>query len=330
MSIQSVQVSDFARNSDQKRERERDKLRRELGAEILDLMGRDDVTEISLNPDGSLLFDAIGQAMMPFGSMTPNEALNMLGTVAAMKGRVLNASAPLLECAFPLGGRLAAAVPPITSAPIFSLRRPLANRITLDTYVAQGIMTAEQVALLRLAVRKRLNIVVSGGTSSGKTTLLNALLDEVATLTPDHRILTIEDTREVQSASPNWVALCADPEIPVDLQRLLHLSLRLRPDRIILGEVRGGEVLQMLKAWNTGHPGGLATLHANSPEDALTRIELMILEVVDAQMPAVIGSAVDLVVQMERTPEGRRVTQMLRVLGYSDGRYQTKPFTSLD
>ena len=330
MSISSPSSLGNNDNSAEKRARDLDKLRRELGDDILELLDRDDVTEISLNPDGSLLFDSIGHGMQPIGTMGASQALNLLGTVASIRGRVLNAGDPILECEFPLGGRLAAAVSPITAAPTFSLRRPMVKRITLADYESQGIMTGAQAEVIRNAIKARLNIVISGGTSSGKTTFLIAALDEVGTLAPDHRIVTIEDTREIQCSSKNWVALCSDRTIPITLERLLHLSLRMRPDRIILGEARGGEVLQMLKAWNTGHPGGLATLHANSPEDVLTRIEMMMLEVVQTPIPAVIGSAVDLIVQMERTPEGRRVTQILRVHGYSDGRYQTEVISHIN
>jgi type IV secretion system protein TrbB len=173
-------------------------------------------------------------------------------------------------------------------------------------------------------VRSRLNIVVSGGTGSGKTTLANAIIAEIVEHAPDDRLVILEDTAEIQCSASNTVALHTSDG--VDMARLLKSTMRLRPDRIIVGEVRDGAALTLLKAWNTGHPGGLCTIHSNTAKSALRRLEQLTAEVSQQPMPSVIGDAVDVIVSIERTPKGRRVSEILHVSGFSDGQYQTKPF----
>jgi type IV secretion system protein VirB11 len=193
---------------------------------------------------------------------------------------------------------------------------------TLSDYVAHGIMTEIDRAILARAIRERENILVVGGTRSGKTTLTNALIDEMVAATPDHRIVIIEDTAEIQCSAEN--ALLLHTAENVGMRELLRLTLRSRPDRILVGEVRGGEALSLLKAWNTGHPGGVATVHANNAVAGLVRLEQLIGEVSASPSSALIGEAVDVVVAIEMGREGRVVREIIEVMGYRNGQYETR------
>lgn len=186
-------------------------------------------------------------------------------------------------------------------------------------------MTPEQSVLIRKAIDARLNIVVSGGTGSGKTTLANAVIAEMARSSPEHRLVVLEDTAEIQCAAENAVSLHTTDT--VDMARLLKSTMRLRPDRIIVGEVRDGAALTLLKAWNTGHPGGITTIHANNAISALRRLEQLTAEASQQPMREVIGEAVDLVVSIERTPKGRRVREVIHVEAYRDGKYQIEAYS---
>jgi type IV secretion system protein TrbB len=203
-------------------------------------------------------------------------------------------------------------LPPVSTGPCFSIRKPASRIYTLADYVADGIMGAEAARLLSLAVVDRRNILVAGGTSSGKTTLANALLAELAPR--DERVLIIEDTRELQCAAPDTVALRTRPGV-VAMSDLVRSTLRLRPDRIIVGEVRGGEALDMLKAWNTGHPGGIATVHANSAASALYRLEQLIQEAVVTVPRRLIAEAIDLIVFISGRGTARRIDTIAAVEG---------------
>jgi type IV secretion system protein VirB11 len=184
-------------------------------------------------------------------------------------------------------------------------------------------MTGPQARILRDAVRARHNVVVSGGTGSGKTTLSNAIIAEIAAYCPGDRLVILEDTSELRCAAANMLALRTSDH--VDMAQLLKSTMRLRPDRIIVGEVRDGAALTLLKAWNTGHPGGVTTLHANTARSALQRLEQLTAEASRQPMQTVIGEAVDLVVSIERTPDGRRVKDLLHVKGFDGGAYHLKP-----
>jgi type IV secretion system protein VirB11 len=186
------------------------------------------------------------------------------------------------------------------------------------------MMTSHQASVIRNAIKSRLNIVVSGGTGSGKTTLANAVIAEIVETAPDDRLVILEDTAEIQCVAENAVALHTSNS--VDMARLLKSTMRLRPDRIIVGEVRDGAALTLLKAWNTGHPGGVTTIHSNSATSALQRLEQLTAEVSQQPMQSVIGDAVDLIVSIERTGKGRRVTDILHVETFSAGRYLTESY----
>ena len=232
--------------------------------------------------------------------------------------------APIVSAELPeTGERFEGVMPPVATAPCFSIRKPAQVLYRLSDYVAARIMAPPQAQLLRQAVTDRRNIVVVGGTSSGKTTLVNALLAEVASL--GERVLILEDTRELQCAAQDVVALRTKPGV-ASLADLVRSTLRLRPDRIIVGEVRGPEALDMLKAWNTGHPGGVTTVHANSGRGALLKLEQLVQEAVVTVPRALIAEAVDLIVFLAGRGTSRRVESLIEVQGLdAGGDYLLKP-----
>ncbi|MDQ2694369.1 MAG: P-type conjugative transfer ATPase TrbB [Pseudomonadota bacterium] len=293
------------------------KLRRALGEQILAALDDPAVVEILLNPDGRLWVDIHGQGQQEIGRMDATRAESLIGTVAAGLGTVVNRDHPILEGELPLNGeRFEGILPPVSPSPVFSIRKRASQVFTLADYEAAGILTAQQGEILRQGVAERLNIVVAGGCSSGKTTLANALLAEAACCgRAGERFVVLEDTVELQCPAANTVALRTSET--ADLTRLLRATLRLRPDRIIVGEVRGSEALHLLKAWNTGHPGGITTLHANSARAALTRLEQLIQEAGVAAQPALIAEAVNLIVFIGLTPSGRAVKEVARVTGWT-------------
>lgn len=295
-----------------------EKLRRELGPQICGWLADPAVIEIMLNADGSLWVERLGGAMERCGSLPPAQSEAVMATVASTLRTEITREQPILECELPLdGSRFEAILPPVVSGPTFTIRRKALAVFTLDDYVTQGILTPCQRDVVAGAVAARRNILVVGGTSTGKTTFANAVIEQIRLSAPDHRLVIIEDTAEIQSRASNKVMLRAVDGI--DMTRLLKATMRLRPDRICVGEVRGPEALALLKAWNTGHPGGVATVHANNARAGLTRLEQLIAEVSQNPMPALIGEAVDLIVTIEKTATGRRVSEILSVAGH-DGR----------
>ena len=301
-------------------------MKRQLGA-FCPLLLEYDVVELMLNADGQLWVDRLGQPMIAVGSIAAVAAESFIATVASTLRGTVTRENPILECELPdeppfHGSRFEALIPPIVSSPVFTIRRKASAIFTLKEYERAGIMAASQRAAIERAVMQRQNILVVGGTGAGKTTLTNAIIDQMAEATPDHRLVIIEDTAEIQCAAPNAVIMRATDT--VDMPRLLKATLRLRPDRIVVGEVRGGEALTMLKAWNTGHPGGVCTIHANHARAGLTRIEQMIAEVSQTPMRALIGEAINLIVSIVRTDgtPGRRLHEVIAVDGFADGDYR--------
>jgi len=296
-------------------------LRTAMGPQIAAALADPLVIEIMVNPDGALRLDRLGQGRVDTGArLEAVETERIIRLVASHVRAEVHASAPIVSAELPEGGeRFEGLLPPVSAAPCFSIRKPAARIHRLIDYVADGIMRAETALALSMAVVERRNILVAGGTSSGKTTLANALLNEMATL--DERVIIIEDTRELQCAAPDTVALRTKPGI-VGMTDLVRSTLRLRPDRIIVGEVRGPEALDMLKAWNTGHPGGIATVHANSARSALYRIEQLVSEGVVTVPRRLIADAIDMVVFISGRGTGRRVESVAEVRGLdSDGDY---------
>ena len=296
-----------------------EKLRRELGPVVLKALSDPDVIEIILNPDGRIWIESHTAGMSQTdASMQPSQAENLIGTVAAALNAVANPQNPIIEGELPLtGSRFEGLLPPIAPSPCFVIRKRASVLYTLDHYVKDSIVTRAQAIALRDAIAKRQNIVIAGGTGSGKTTLVNALIQEMVSLgDQSERFVIIEDTLELQCAARN--ALQLHTTDAADMTRLVRATMRLRPDRIIIGEVRGKEALALLKAWNTGHPGGVTTLHANSASAALLRLLSLVEEAGVPAQPQLISEAVNLLAFIERTSiTGRRLTELLHVEGYS-------------
>ncbi len=231
--------------------------------------------------------------------------------VAHHVGAEVHPGSPRVSAELPeTGERFEGLIPPVVAAPAFAIRKPAVAVFTLDDYVAAGIMSDDEADILRRAVEKRRNVLVAGGTSTGKTTLVNALLAEVAK-TGD-RVVLIEDTRELQCKSPNLVALRTKDGV-ASLSDLVRSSLRLRPDRIPIGEVRGAEALDLLKAWGTGHPGGIGTIHAGSAIGALRRLEQLIQEAVVTVPRALIAETIDLIAVLAGRGSERQLVELATI-----------------
>ncbi|UXN67923.1 P-type conjugative transfer ATPase TrbB (plasmid) [Devosia neptuniae] len=305
----------------QSRQRLIRKLSDALGPNIQSALNDPSVVEVMLNPNSRIFVERIGQGVSSCGELGAEAAETVIGIVAHALNSEANHDHPIVSGELPIAGyRFEGLLPPLVGAPTFTIRKPASMVMSLAEYMGNHSITAEDAEIIRNAVVSRLNIVIAGGTGSGKTTLANAIIAEIATTAPDQRLVILEDTSEIQCAAHNVVTLHTSDS--ADMARLLKSTMRLRPDRIIVGEVRDGAALTLLKAWNTGHPGGVTTIHANSAISALTRLEQLVAEVSAMPMREVIGEAVDLIVAIARTPTGRRVTEILHVENYRSGSYQ--------
>jgi type IV secretion system protein VirB11 len=297
------------------------KLQEALGDQLCVALDDATVVEIMLNPDGKLFIERLGHGVAPAGEMSSAAAEMVIGTVAHALQSEVDTEQPIISGELPIGGhRFEGLLPPVVAKPAFTIRRRASRLIPLDEYVRSGVMTEYQASTIRSAISSRLNIILSGGTGSGKTTLANAVIDEIVKSAPEDRLVILEDTAEIQCAAQNAVLLHTSDT--VDMARLLKSTMRLRPDRIVVGEVRDGAALTLLKAWNTGHPGGVATIHSNTAMSALRRLEQLTAEVSQQPMHEVIGDAVDLIVSIERTPRGRRVRDVIQVERFAGGQYE--------
>lgn len=303
-------------------ERKLDALRHALGQTILDALLDPQVVEILANPDGRLVLDRAGSGRSDTGvRLQPEARERVVRLIADYVGDPVTREDPRLSGVLPATGeRFQGFLPPVTAAPAFSIRKRPAVIWALDDYVRDGVMRADQAAVLREAVLQRRNLLIAGGTGSGKTTLANALLAEPAFA--NDRVFLIEDTPELQCSAWDLVAtLTRRYPIPIGVVDLVRDALRMRPDRIVVGEMReGSAALETLKAWNTGHPGGLSTIHANSAGEALSRLEDLLAEVGSPLAARVIANAVDLIVHIRRTPDGRKIDPVIEVMsGSADG-----------
>jgi P-type conjugative transfer ATPase TrbB len=292
-------------------------LRTALGVEIAAWLDDQAVVEIMLNPDGRLWLDRLTSGLEDTGArISAEDGERIIRLVAHYVGAETHEGAPRISAELPeTGERFEGVLPPIVYAPAFSIRKPAVAVFSLDDYVAAGIITKHQAAILRAAIAERKNVLVAGGTSTGKTTLANALLAEVAK--SNDRIVLIEDTRELQCAAPNLVSLRTKDGV-ASLSELVRSSLRLRPDRIPIGEVRGSEALDLLKAWGTGHPGGVGTIHAGSAVGALRRLEQLIQEAVVTVPRALIAETIQIVAVLAGRGAERRLIELAAVVGLGE------------
>ena len=332
---------------DEQHQRLEVKLRRELGEQILRLLDDSLTEDILLNPDGSLWVKQMGHGFSRIGEIPAAQAASALGTIAAWRGTVLNHERPILETELPIdGSRFEGIVSPVVRRPVFAIRVRPRKIFSLEDYEADGILTNSDDPLNRLrrrddfldgvrglnhanviraAIRAKKNILVVGSTGSGKRTLVNGILDALAHIAPHDRVISIEDTTELQCPVNNYLDLRAVGS--VTMLDCLRACMRLKPTRIVVGEVRGAEAHTLLKAWNTGHPGGAATVHANDALSGLIRLESLVAEATSAPQQRLIAEAVDLVVFVDEESSvraGRKVREVLLVTGYSNGNYQVE------
>ncbi len=289
-------------------------LRTALGPDIAIFLEDPAVVEVMLNPDGRLWIDRLAEGLSDTGAtLLPADGERIIRLVAHHVGAEVHSGSPRVSAELPAtGDRFEGLLPPVVSAAAFSIRKPAVAVFTLEDYVHTSVMTAAQAAVLRNAVADRRNILVAGGTSTGKTTLTNALLAEVAK--SDDRVVLIEDTRELQCQARNLVALRTKDGVAT-LSDLVRSSLRLRPDRIPVGEVRGAEALDLLKAWGTGHPGGIGTIHAGTALGALRRLEQLIQEAVVTVPRALIAETIDIIAVLAGRGAQRRLIDLAVVVG---------------
>jgi P-type conjugative transfer ATPase TrbB len=304
-------------------DRKAEALRQAMGPVIASALAEPRVVEVMVNPDGKIWVDRVGEGRRFSGeTLGPDDAERILRLLADHSGEVVTRDRPRVSATLPVtGDRFQGEFMPLVTAPSFAIRKRPELVFTLDDYLRDGVMDAAQAEQIRGSLVARENLLIAGGTGSGKTTLANALLAEPAFA--QDRVVLIEDTAELQCSADDKVALLTKRSEPVvTMTDLVRDTLRLRPDRIVIGEVRDGSALDLLKAWNTGHPGGLATIHANSADEALTRLEDLIGEVT-ARIPyRAIAQAVNLILFIERTPSGRRLKAARRVLGWSAEGYR--------
>ena len=294
-------------------------LGRYLGPSILAAISNPDVTEVYVNPqDCAVRLETRSRGKIDSGESIDAHRVEMfLNAVATRLGVTLTSATPRLEAELPArlfaGARLQGFVPPVTSGPAFNIRKPASSIYSLDDYVKAGVLADDQCVVLRAIVSERKNILVVGGTNTGKTTLANALLHEISSQFPADRVVVLEDTVELQCSASDRLALRTTHT--VSLADLLRSALRTSPSRIIVGEVRGSEALDLLDAWATGHPGGVATLHASSAEGALHRLDRLAQRANVPEQTELVAEAVHIVVVIEGGHARRRVAEIARVRG---------------
>lgn len=302
---------------------ERRRLLRDVEADALGLgplermLADDEITEIMVNRFDQVYVERSGRLTLSNARFTSEEHLRrVIDRIVNRVGRRVDESSPLVDARLADGSRVNAVIPPLAvDGSSLTIRKFSRRPFTVTDLIGFGTMTEQMAHLLDACVQARLNILVSGGTGTGKTTLANAILDHIAQVDPDHRVVIIEDTRELQCNAPNTVFLRTSDN--TDMTRLLRATMRLRPDRIVVGEVRDGSALALLKAWNTGHPGGVGTVHANSASAALIRVGQLIQEAGVPPNQELIAESVNVVVSIKRTAAGRVVEEVVAVRSWS-------------
>lgn len=280
--------------------------------------------EVIINPDNSLWVEKLGEELKYLGDISPYTTRSIINLVSGYHQIETNANNPICECEFPIdNSRFEGLIPPIVANPCFCLRKKASAIFRLEKYIENNIMTEHQFSVITEAVKNHQNILIVGGTGSGKTTLVNAVIAKMTELFPNERVAIIEDTGEIQCAAKDSIQMRST--VDLSMTKLLKATLRLRPDRILVGEVRGEEALDLLDAWNTGHPGGIATLHANSAQAGLSRLKGLVTrnKSCPKNVESIIGEAVNVVVHIARDKkEGRKVKDIIRVLGFDSSKNQ--------
>lgn len=292
-----------------------------------------EIIEIMLNPDGKLWIERYGRDQECIGEIPLSQGKLILSLVASALGETVDALHPVIEGSFPLdGSRFEGVFPPVVGpGASFSLRKKSSRVMSLDEYLASGVIGARVPEIIRKAILARKNIVVVGGTSSGKTTFVNAIIHALDELCPNDRLLILEDTAELQSRSKNAVFFLTSDVAGIGMRQLASVCMRYAPRRILVGEVRDSAALELLKLWNTGHPGGIGTFHADTAAEALERLEELVEEAGVGCKQKLIGRAIDLIIHMEKTADNaRRLSSILSVKNYDaeKGRYVTAPLYS--
>jgi len=293
-----------------------DALERYFGEEIINYLTKDEsIIEIMANPDGKLFIEKIGEPIQEVGTVNPQNIKAVINTLASYHEMVIDQDQTILECEVPIcGSRFLGKIPPSVSSPSFTIRKKATKIFTLNEYVTHNIITNNQKNLIEEAVKNKKNILIVGGTGSGKTTLTNAIINTISEKSPNDRVLIIEDTAEIQCSSKNKVISRTTKK--VSMQDLVKSSLRERPDRILIGEIRGKEALDLITIWNTGHPGGITTVHANSAYEALSRIERLLAQANALNMQEEIAQAINTIIFIKKTPTGRIVEEILQMQHY--------------
>ncbi|MBF0570769.1 MAG: P-type conjugative transfer ATPase TrbB [Candidatus Omnitrophica bacterium] len=303
--------------------RTQNKLKQDLGELVLSALLDEEIYEVLLNPDGILWVDGY-RGKREYGAMTASAAKNLINTVASVSDETVTNKNPSfagelwVEIKEELRlFRFQAFIPPVVTYPAFAIRKRAIQVIPLQDYVKDEIITRDQERIIEKSIEQRMSILVVGGTQSGKTTFCNAILNCIAKTHPNDRVIIIEDTQELKCDVKDSVMMRASPFRSIN--DLIFDAMRMRPDRIIIGEVRGKEAHSMIKAFNTGHPGGLSTVHANSAASGLLRLEQLIMEAGVPPVPEAIAEAVNVLVYIQKTnkgKKGRQVTSIVKLNGY--------------
>ena len=298
------------------KQRQLDLIETALGETILNYLSNDDVIEIMLNPDKKLWIDTLTEGRKYTGTdILPSSALRIINLVSSAVETIVNKNNPILSAELPgTGSRFQGMIPPTVTNPIFTIRKKAIKIFTLNDYLERGSITEKQYLKVCQAVKDRKNILVVGGTSTGKTTFCNAIINEIADY--DNRIIILEDTQELQCSAKDVVFMRTTDS--VTMRDLIKSTMRFRPDRIMIGEIRGGEALDLLKAWNSGHPGGICTIHANDCKSGLEKLEQYIQEVATSPQEKLIASAVDMIITIKKFGTKRYIENIMELKGYGE------------
>lgn len=294
-----------------------------MGQQLLSYMQDPDIFEVRLNPDSKIWIDTFSRGQYYTGhNMNAHSAKQVMYEIAALTGQVIHPDRGMLQAEIPDSylfdsSRFQGMLPPVTEAPAFAIRKHGNVEYTLDDYLGKGIVTPRQKEIILQAIYDEKNIIIAGGTKSGKTTFVNAILTEISKI-KGIRVVIMEDTAELRCTNEDKVSLRTTPE--VSLNDLLRITLRLSPNRIVVGEIRGNEALTLLDAWSTGHRGGCSTVHSDSAYDTLSRLEGLVSRVSLTPQHETVGRAIDMVVYLKYQNLKRYVEDIIFVNGYDKKR----------